>query len=64
MKMIEKESEGERITASNDKIHRSCENVKTCVFGVAKGSLPQVMVVEGGDEAKAPMHNLIVIFFL
>jgi len=32
------------------------------VFGVAGGSLPQVMVPEGGDEAKTLAHNLIVIF--
>jgi len=37
---------------------------ETCVFGAAKGSLPQVMVPEGGDEVETPAHNLIVIFFL
>lgn len=33
------------------------------VFGVAKGSLPQVMVPEGGDEVETPANNLMVIFF-
>ena len=35
-----------------------------CVFEVVEGSLPQVMVPEGGDEAKTHPHNLIVIFLL
>jgi len=36
---------------------------KTYVFGVAEGSLPQVMVPKGRDEAKTPAHNLMVTFF-
>jgi len=35
---------------------------ETYVFGAAEGSLPQVMVLEGGDEVETPVHNLIVIF--
>lgn len=62
--MIEKASEGEQVTASNDKLHSPCENQKTYVFGVAEGSVPQVMVPEGGYEDKTLAHNLIVIFFL
>jgi len=58
-----KTSEGEQITTSNNQIHSSCENQKL-VFLVAEGSLPQVMVPEGGDEAETPTHNLTVIFFL
>jgi len=37
--------------------------LETCVFGVAEGSLPQVMVPEGGDEAETLAHNLMAIFF-
>ena len=37
---------------------------KTCVFGAAEGSLPQVMVPEGGSEAETPAYNLIMIFLL
>ena len=36
--------------------------LKTCVFGVAEGSLPQVMVLKGGGEAETPADNLMVIF--
>ena len=37
---------------------------ETCVFGVAEGSLPQVMVPKGGSEADTPAENLVVILFL
>jgi len=33
------------------------------VFGVAEGSLPQVMVLKGGGEAKISAEKLMVIFF-
>jgi len=36
--------------------------LETYVFGVVEGSLPQVMILEGGGEAKMPMENLMVIF--
>jgi len=38
--------------------------LETCVFGAAEWSLHKVMVLEGGDEADTPVHNLMVIFFL
>jgi len=38
------------------------QEIETCAFGDVEGSLPQVMVPEGGDEAKTPAHNLMVIF--
>ena len=62
MKTTEKHNEDEQIIASKNELHSSCENQKTCVFGVTEGSLPQVMVPEGGDEAETPVHNLVVIF--
>ena len=37
--------------------------LETYVFGVTEGSLPQVMVLEGGGEAETPADNLMVIFF-
>ena len=40
------------------------QELEICVFGAAEGSLPQVMVREGGSEAKAPADNLMVILFL
>jgi len=40
------------------------QELEICVFGAAEGSLPQVMVPEGGSEAKNPAENLVVIFFL
>jgi len=36
----------------------------TYFFRATEGSLPKVMVPEGGDEAETPVHNLIVVFFL
>ena len=39
------------------------QEIEICVFGVAEGSLPQVMVPEGGGEAETPADNLMVIFF-
>jgi len=36
----------------------------TCVFGVAEGSLPQFMALEGRGEAETPADNLMVILFL
>ena len=40
------------------------QEIEICVFGIAEGSLPQVMVPEGGSEVKTPIENLMVIFFL
>ena len=40
------------------------QELEICVFGAAEGSLPQVMVPEGGSEAEAPIDNLMVILFL
>ena len=37
--------------------------LETYVFRVAEGSLPQVMVPEGGGKAETPVDNLMVIFF-
>ena len=39
------------------------QELEICVFGVAEGSLPQVMVPEGGSEAETA-DNLMVILFL
>ena len=39
------------------------QELEICVFGVAEGSLPQVMVPEGGGEAETPVDDLMVIFF-
>ena len=62
--MTDKTSVGEKITTSNSELPITCENQKPMFLGVAEVSLPQFMVLEGGDEAKTPAHNLIVIFFL
>jgi len=40
------------------------QELEIYVFGAAEGSLPQVMVPEGGSEAEAPVENLMVILFL
>ena len=40
------------------------QQLEIYVFGVAEGSLPQVMVPEGGSEAEALVENLVVIPFL
>ena len=40
------------------------QELEICVFGVAEGFLPQVMVPEGGSEVEAPADNLVVILFL
>ena len=40
------------------------QELEIYVFGAAKGSLPQVMVTEGGSEAETPFENLVVIIFL
>jgi len=39
------------------------QEVGICVFWIAEGSLPQVMVTEGESEAETPANNLKVIFF-
>ena len=39
------------------------QELEIYVFGVAKGSLPQFMVPEGGGEAETPSDNIMVIFF-
>jgi len=44
----------------NDKLHAK---LKLCVFGVATGFLPHVMVLEGGGEAETPVGNVMDIFF-
>jgi len=36
--------------------------LEICVFGVAEGSLPRVIVPEGGGEAETPTDNLMAIF--
>ena len=38
--------------------------LETYAFGVAEGSLPQVMVPKGGSEVKTPAENLVLILFL
>jgi len=40
------------------------QELEICVFRAAEGSLPQVMVLEGGIEVKAPANNLVVVLFL
>jgi len=40
------------------------QELEICVFGVAEGSLPQVMVPEEGSEAETPANKLVVILFL
>ncbi len=40
------------------------QELEICVFAVAEGSLPQVMVPEGGSEAETLVDNLVVILFL
>ena len=40
------------------------QELEIYVFGAIEGSLPQVMVPEGGSEAKTPANNLVVILFL
>ena len=40
------------------------QELEICVFGAAEGSLPQVIVPEGGSEAETPTDNLVVILFL
>jgi len=40
------------------------QELEICVFGIAKGSLPQVMVPEGGSEVETPADSLMMIFFL
>ena len=39
------------------------QELENCVFGVAEGSLPQLMVLDGGGEAETPAENLLVMFF-
>lgn len=40
------------------------QELEICVFGAIEGSLPQVMVPEGGREAETPADNLVLILFL
>jgi len=40
------------------------QELEICVFGAVEGSLPQVMVSEGGGEAETPVENIMVILFL
>ena len=39
------------------------QELEICVFQVVEGSLPQVMVPEGGGEAATPADNIMVIIF-
>ena len=40
------------------------QELEICVFGAIEGSLPQVMVPEGGSEAETPANNLVVVLFI
>ena len=40
------------------------QELEICVFCTVEGSLPQVMVLEGGSEAETTTNNLMVILFL
>jgi len=40
------------------------QELEICVLGAVEGSLPQVMVLEGGSETETPADNLLVIRFL
>jgi len=63
------ESDGKRwqwnepSTESRQQNPKLMQELEIYVFGVAEGSLPQVMVLEGGGEAKTPADNLMGIFF-
>ena len=39
------------------------QELEIYVFGVVEGSLPQVMVLDGGGEAETLVDNLMGIFF-
>ena len=51
-------------TESKQQTPKLMQELEICVFGTAEGSLPQVMVLEGGSEAETPANTLMVIFFL
>lgn len=56
-----KTSEGEQITASNNKLHSSCKNQKPMFLGLLKGLFLKSWY-QREELRSAPVHNLMVIF--
>ena len=53
-----------QILNQRQKTPKLMQELEICVCGAVEGSLPQVMVPEGGIEAETPSNNLLVILFL